>query len=40
MQAVVWRMLKELVSLTATQLQVLEIILISFLVWSTYSKID
>lgn len=39
MQAVVWRMLKVLVSLTAMQLQALEIILVSFLVWSTYSKI-
>lgn len=38
MQAVVQRMLEEPVSLTATQLQTPEIILISFLVWSIYSK--
>lgn len=38
MQVVVQRMLEEPVSLTATQLQAPEIILISFLVWSTYSK--
>lgn len=38
MQAVLQRILKEWVSLTATQLQALEIILVSFLVWLTYSK--
>lgn len=38
MQAVVQRLLEEQVSLTATQLQALEIIPVSFRVWSTYSK--